>query len=194
VYEYAITIKGDGGEFCIGSISEAAAAHWAKVPRDDLVSYVCDPEGHKLEPSDDTLRLNTWHEMNDIVSVYGVESFETLTVRDSQGIAVFETSKRSAIKKSETENQSVKDRAVSHNGKTVVFTRSREKGNCLFNLTTDEPFKRSRLSFNILEICGRTLITSLNYGDERLMMNELFSKAYDNHAARIGTLEDLSVR
>lgn len=193
MYEYSITIKGDGGEFCIGSISEAAAAHWSKASRDDLVSYLVDPDGHPLEPSDENLRLPRWPDLNDVVAVYGIEGFETLTVRDAEGKAVFETNKLSSLKKT-VEEQSVRDRAAPHNGTSVVFSRSREKGSCLFNLATDEPFKPSRLSFQTMKICGLTLITSVKYDGEELPIEETFSKAYDDHTARIGMLEGLSVR
>lgn len=194
MYEYAIEIKGDGGGFCIGSVSEAAAAHWSKVSRDDLISYLVDPDGHPLEPSDENLRLARWPDLNDVVAVYGVEGFETLTVRDIDGNAVFETNKRSSLKRAAVEGQSVKDRAAPHNGKPVVFSRSREKGSCLFNLTTEQPFSRSRLSLQTVKICGRSLITGLEYDGETLPIDEPFSKAYDDHSARIGVLEGLSVR
>lgn len=194
MHEYAIEIKGDGGEFCIGSISDAAAAHWSKASRDDLISYLCNPNGHPLEPSDEALQLENWHNLNDVVWVYGIEGFETLTVRDIEGNAVCEVHKRGLLRRAAVENQTVRDRASPHNGKPVVFCRSREKGTCLFSLVTNKPFKRSRLTFQTVKICGSVLITALEYDGELIPFEETFSRAYDDHSARIGMLEGLSVR
>jgi len=193
MFEYEITIKGNGGEFCIGSISDAAASYWSQVSKSELISYLCDPHGHRLEPVDKSLKLEKWHELNNVVWTYGIEGLETLTIKDSNNRTVY---KLSAAPRDETpvyEDDSIIERAKPYNGKPVVFSRSHEKGHCILNLSTDEPFNPVRLAFQKSEIAGHSLITSIQYDGEDLPLEESFPRAYADNEARVGALRNLSV-
>lgn len=193
MFDYEISIKGNGGEFCIGSISDAAASYWSKVSKSEFTSYLCNPDGHRLEPNDESLQLEKWHDLNNVVWVYGIEGLETLTIKDPKNRTIYKIAGEPRDDTPVYENDSIIERAKPYNGKPVVFSRSHEKGHCILNLSTEEPFNPVRLAFQKSEIAGHSLITSIQYDGEDLPMEESFPKAYADNEAKVGTLRNLSV-
>ncbi len=193
MFEYEITIKGSGGEFCIGSISDSAASYWSSMSKSEFTSYLCNPEDHRLEPSDESLQLAKWHDLHNVVWVYGIEELETLTIKDSKNRAIYKIAKELKEETPVYEDESIIERAKPYNGKPVVFSRSYEKGHCILNLSTEEPFNPVRLAFQKSEISGHSLITSIQYDGEDLPMEESFPRSYADNEARVGTLRNLSV-
>lgn len=176
---YRILVKGDGGEFVIGEISDEAFKYWSSRDQDELSAYVANPDGSQFEPKEEAYRLEPWRELGDFVHAYGIESIEQLIVEDAEGNELHNLTNDQVREIGITVHADVNEKRSMDDYKgSVIFTRSREKGYCIYPLTTTEPFDISKLKLTEVDVWDHELVTALSYGEDELEMEEGFGREY----------------
>jgi len=183
MYDYQIAIEGDGGEFCLGSITDKAGDYWREHAKDEFLSHLNNPDSCADEMVEKGVNLPLWHENNDFAHEYGIESVERITV--------FEQASRSRVVADDgapewaamrrgcelTTSKHFQD----HRG-YVLFSRSYEKGSCIIDLSVDEPFDSSKFEIREVEFWDHSLIVGFSYAGEELSLSETFGRPYaDNN-------------
>ncbi len=179
MYSYQIIIKGNGGEFCLGSIPDRAGQYWEDQPKHDLIEHLCNSEACSEELVELGVNLPSWHEIDDFAHEYGIEDVERITVLDlteKSELVADNVDPEWAAQMVNCE-LAISSEFENHHG-YKLFTRSCEKGICTIDLSIDEPFDSSKLAMREVEFWDHTLIVGFSYAGEELSLSETFGKPY----------------
>jgi len=178
-YTYRVSIKGDGGEFTLGEISDVAYSHWVKRTSTELSGYVANPEGSKFEPANDDHRLAAWHDLDEFAHEYGIEHIQQITIESLQGEELISLDGDTARSSGLVEDAYVLGRMpIGDYRGGCIFCRTFEKGYCTYIIQSDVKFDLSKLRLMDGYICGVEAIVGLTYDGTPLEIEEEFGREY----------------
>ncbi|WP_379553566.1 hypothetical protein [Qipengyuania sp. DGS5-3] len=181
-FQYRIEIKGSGGEFCLGSISNDAGDYWVQQSKDGFLAHINDLTGGPDDLSDKGVALPQWHDINNFAHNYGIEDIDRILVLDEMNHSKVvadnaEPEWQALIKKHDLV---LSDKFSEHTG-YVLFSRSREKGNCIIDLSIEEPFDSRKLELREVDFWDHEIVVGFTYEGEELHFIETFGKSYDDN-------------
>jgi len=179
VYHYQISIRGNGGEFSLGSVPDKAGEYWKTQSKHDLLSHLNDPESCADDLVEMGVNLPLWHEIDDFAHEYGIEDVERITVSDLAGKSevIADSAEPEWSARLERSELSISSKFESYNGFTL-FSRSCEKGACIIDLSIEEPFDSSKFGMTEVELWDHTLIVGFSYAGQDLSFTETFDRSY----------------
>ncbi len=188
MYSYQIVVKGNGGEFCLGSIPDKAGEYWKTRSKDDFLAHLNDPEGCTGEMVELGVNLHGWHEIDDFAHEYGIEDVEQITVLDltGQSEVIADSAEPEWAARMENYELTISSEFENHKGFSLL-TRSCEKGTCVIDLSIEEPFDSSKIVMREVEFWDHTLIVSFSYAGEELSFSETFDKPYADNDCLLKT-------
>ena len=77
---YDILIRGAGGYFSLGSMSDEAASYWKSQETNDLIQHLQWPEEEDIGPKEGVYRLEDYRDSANIAQVVGFDDIEKIKV------------------------------------------------------------------------------------------------------------------
>jgi len=184
LFTYSLLIKGAGGEFMIGAIPIEAAKYWHDRDEKDLSCYVNSPEGSDLEPAEEEYRLPHWHELDHFGHENGIEEIQSLIVEDAAGNKILELDSAGLETCGMIRDVDFSGRGdIDNTEDGIIFSRTREKGCCVYTIVTDAPFDPAKLVLNRIDMWDYVMISDVLYDGVRVRFDEGFDRDYADFEA-----------